>query len=74
MFANNPYWFDVRSSGFKPEKKQFKIFFFKFTGKFSIDYCDQSSSGNLYTKLLTSKIKKHFFINNLKTNLFVHKE
>ena len=38
--------FDVRSSGFKPEKKQFKkIFFFKFTCKFSLDYCDQSSSG-----------------------------
>ena len=25
-------------------------------------------------KLLTSKIKKHSFINNFKTNLFVHKE
>ena len=40
--------FVVRSSGFKPEKKQFKKkIFFKFTCKFSFDYCDQSSSDNL---------------------------
>ena len=30
----------------------------KFTCKFSIDYCNQSSSDNVYLKLLTSKTEK----------------
>ena len=55
---NKIYKFDLRNKGLKPEKKQF---FKKLFCKFSIDYCDksssycaQSSSDNLYIKLLTS--------------------
>ena len=40
--------FDIRNNGLKQEKKQF-------LKKFSINYCDQSSSDNLHIKLLTSK-------------------
>ena len=49
----------MRNNGFKPEKKQFCK---KFTCKFSIDYSDQSSSDNLYIKLLTSKTLKRFLL------------
>ena len=44
-------WFDTRHNGFKPEKKA--IFWKKFFCKFSTDCCDQSSSDNLYIKLLS---------------------
>ena len=41
MACHSP--FDIRNNGFKAEKKQF---FKKFTCKFLIDYCDQSSSSD----------------------------
>ena len=47
--------FDIRNNGFKPEKKQILK---KFTCKFSIDYCDQSLSDNLYIKLCKDCLMK----------------
>ena len=59
MKITNISWFDIRNIGFKPEKKQFLK---KFTSRSSIDCCDQSSSDNLYIKLLISKTYKTFLL------------